>query len=180
MIEPDLLLLDEPLANLDRQLREQLRDEVRTIQQRSGVTTVMVTHDQDEALAMSDRIGVMNGGVLTQIGSPIDVYRRPRTAFVARFLGAANLIPGEHVGRPGRTVMVRPEHCRLNPPAGVRSWAGTISHISYIGTDILLGVDCDSDMSLQIRARAGPLFRPGEAVTVGVRDDDIWTIPDPD
>ena len=116
VIEPDLLLLDEPLANLDRQLREHLRDGLRTLQRDVGVTTVMVTHDQDEALAVSDEIGVMAGGTLAQVGSPVDVYRRPRTPFVARFLGAANLVPGDLLGRPGpnghapaRTVRARPD-----------------------------------------------------------------------
>jgi ABC-type Fe3+/spermidine/putrescine transport system ATPase subunit len=95
---PDLLLLDEPLANLDRHLRDQLRSELRRLQRETGVTAVLVTHDQEEALAVSDLVGVMAGGRLLQLGTPADVYHRPRTPFVARFLGAANLLPAAALG----------------------------------------------------------------------------------
>lgn len=92
VVEPTLLLLDEPLSNLDAKLRETMRTEIRQIQQRTGATTLFVTHDQDEALDMADRIAVMNGGLIEQFGSPRDIYERPRTRFVANFIGRANLI----------------------------------------------------------------------------------------
>ena len=95
VIEPDVVLLDEPLANLDRHLRDQLRVELRTLQRETGVTTILVTHDQEEALSISDRIGVIQAGRVLQLGSPVEVYAHPRTPFVARFLGAANLLPGK-------------------------------------------------------------------------------------
>ncbi|KIS25954.1 spermidine/putrescine ABC transporter ATP-binding protein [Arthrobacter sp. SPG23] len=92
VVEPTLLLLDEPLSNLDAKLRETMRTEIRSIQQRTRATTLFVTHDQDEALDMADRIAVMNGGLIEQFGSPTDVYERPRTHFVANFIGQANFL----------------------------------------------------------------------------------------
>lgn len=91
---PGLLLLDEPLSALDAQVRIRLREEIRDVQKRLGVTTFMVTHDQEEALSMADRIVVMNHGVIEQIGSPEEIYRAPRTPFVADFIGRINLLPG--------------------------------------------------------------------------------------
>ncbi|MDX1485855.1 MAG: ABC transporter ATP-binding protein [Alphaproteobacteria bacterium] len=93
--EPQLLLLDEPLSNLDAQLREQMRGELKRLQQEWGVTTVYVTHDQSEALAISDRIAVMNEGVIMQVGTPREIYNRPTSEFVAHFIGKTNLIYGE-------------------------------------------------------------------------------------
>jgi len=94
VIEPDLLLLDEPLSNLDARLRENMRREIRRIQQTLDITTIFVTHDQEEAMSISDRIGVMSGGVIEQIGSPREIYDRPQSEFVAEFIGKANFIPG--------------------------------------------------------------------------------------
>lgn len=104
VVEPTLLLLDEPLSNLDAKLRETMRTEIRQIQQRTAATTLFVTHDQDEALDMADRIAVMNGGLIEQFGSPTEVYERPRTKFVAHFIGRANLmsvVVGEKVSSSG-------------------------------------------------------------------------------
>jgi putative spermidine/putrescine transport system ATP-binding protein len=101
VVEPTLLLLDEPLSNLDAKLRETMRTEIRAIQQRTKATTLFVTHDQDEALDMADRIAIMNGGLIEQFGSPTEVYERPRTRFVAHFVGRANLLEasvGEQLG----------------------------------------------------------------------------------
>src|SRR5215204_2613499 len=91
---PGLLLLDEPLSALDARVRVRLRDEIRALQQRLGVTTVMVTHDQEEALTMADRIVVMNQGAIEQVGTPQEIYRRPTTAFVADFVGSMNFLSG--------------------------------------------------------------------------------------
>ena len=98
---PGLLLLDEPLSALDAKVRERLRHEVRELQRRLGVTTIMVTHDQEEALTMADRIVVMNQGVIEQVGTPLEIYRRPATAFVADFIGTMNFMPG-YMDGPGR------------------------------------------------------------------------------
>src|SRR5437773_4996042 len=94
VIEPQVLLLDEPLSNLDAKLREQLRVELRILQRRLGMTFVYVTHDQDEALSLSDWIAVMNAGKVEQAGTPWEIYYHPRTAFLADFVGAVNLVPG--------------------------------------------------------------------------------------
>jgi putative spermidine/putrescine transport system ATP-binding protein len=137
-VQPSVLLLDEPLSALDAKVRVQLRAEIRRLQTEMGVTTIFVTHDQEEALAISDRVGVMSHGRLEQIDVPAAVYDRPSTGFVARFVGRMNEIPGtvvEHGAvrvngtvltglrtpsdvRPGDAVLVmaRPEHVRLQPP----------------------------------------------------------------
>lgn len=107
VITPAVLLLDEPLSNLDAKLRDETRTQIRQIQQRAGTTSVYVTHDQAEAMAMSDRIAVMSAGVLHQLGAPRDVYRRPATAFVARFIGRSNVLPGTVAGVDGDILTVR-------------------------------------------------------------------------
>jgi ABC-type Fe3+/spermidine/putrescine transport system ATPase subunit len=94
VIEPEVLLFDEPLSNLDAQLRIQMRVEIRQLQQSLGLTTIYVTHDQEEALAISDRIAILRSGRVEQIGSPEEIYQRPQTAFVAEFLGGTNMLPG--------------------------------------------------------------------------------------
>jgi putative spermidine/putrescine transport system ATP-binding protein len=104
---PDALLLDEPLAALDRKLREQLQIEIKEIQRRVGISVLLVTHDQDEAMMMSDRIAVMTEGEIVQIGSPSDVYLHPVTPFVAGFLGETNLLPGTCRGVDGNDVVVQ-------------------------------------------------------------------------
>lgn len=106
VIEPDVLLLDEPLSALDANLREDMRVELKRIQHQIGVTTVFVTHDQSEALAMSDRIVVMSGGRIEQVGTPEGVYNRPQTEFVANFLGASNILSGVCRGRDAQTATV--------------------------------------------------------------------------
>jgi putative spermidine/putrescine transport system ATP-binding protein len=103
VVEPTLLLLDEPLSNLDAKLRETMRTEIRSIQQRTRATTLFVTHDQDEALDMADRIAVMNGGLIEQFGSPTEVYERPRTHFVANFIGQANFLTARVGYETGRS-----------------------------------------------------------------------------
>jgi putative spermidine/putrescine transport system ATP-binding protein len=135
-IEPKVLLLDEPLSALDAKVRRQLREEIRRIQIMVGITTVFVTHDQEEALAMGDRIGVMSAGRLEQIAPPAELYDRPRTRFVAEFVGLTNRVPGvasgDHVTLLGTPVpllpgsvtsgpvmaLVRPENIRLTPGSG--------------------------------------------------------------
>lgn len=96
--DPSILLLDEPLGALDKSLRESMQFELRAIQKKLGITAILVTHDQEEALTMSDRIAVMSAGRVIQVGTPIEVYERPQTQFVSEFLGTANILPGEVVG----------------------------------------------------------------------------------
>lgn len=108
---PDVLLLDEPFGALDAKIRKRIRRDLRRIQRELGTTTVFVTHDQEEAFAVGDQVSVMNNGVIEQKGSPMDLYERPRTDFVSRFVGNANMI--ELPGKEGRTVMIRPEDISL-------------------------------------------------------------------
>jgi len=116
-VQPDCLLLDEPLSNLDAKLRHEMRSEIRRICKTAGFTTIYVTHDQKEALSVADRIAVMNSGRLAQVGTPGELYHRPRTSFVASFIGQTNLLPGRVVGRNGETVNVE-------TPAGLITAAG--------------------------------------------------------
>jgi len=161
VIRPAVLLLDEPLSNLDAKLRHEMRLEIVEIQQRLGITTVFVTHDQDEALAIADRVAVMNAGVIEQIDTPAGIYHRPQTEFVARFIGEGNFMPGrvaevdgeravveaEGAGRlvalrdraaPVGTrvlAMVRPERVRVvrAPDGGDNSLPATVRALSFLG-----------------------------------------------
>jgi ABC-type Fe3+/spermidine/putrescine transport system ATPase subunit len=182
VIEPDVLLLDEPLANLDRRLREGLRAELRQLQRDTGVATVLVTHDQEEALMLSDLVGVMANGRLLQVGPPAEVYQRPRTPFVARFLGDANLLDGALVGgRAGELTLVRPEACALGPAAErcPWSWLGRVAAVSFLGAGVLVDVACDGGPPLRVRA-LGAGACVGDRVRVGVPAGAPWPIPDPD
>jgi iron(III) transport system ATP-binding protein len=107
VIEPMVLLFDEPLSNLDAKLRVHMRDELRSLQKRLGITSLYVTHDQSEAMAISDRVVIMKDGDLMQIGSPKDIYEYPANKFVANFIGTANFIPGTYEGTDGEKAVVR-------------------------------------------------------------------------
>jgi putative spermidine/putrescine transport system ATP-binding protein len=140
---PKLLLLDEPLGALDLKLREQMQIELKAIQKDVGITFVFVTHDQDEALTLSDRLAVFNGGRVEQVGSPAEVYENPQTAFVAGFVGTSNLISGEEAkaiaGADG-TFTVRPEKIHLADPGEQPSPAqcsatGTVREVVYLGVN---------------------------------------------
>lgn len=148
---PRVLLLDEPLGALDLKLREQMQVELKAIQRQVGITFVFVTHDQEEALTMSDRIAVFSGGRIEQIGTPADVYERPATPFVAGFVGTSNLLAGDAarqvVGREG-TWSVRPEKIRIEREeaggaAGGHGTAGTVREVVYVGSATRFVVDLD-------------------------------------
>lgn len=127
VIEPHILLLDEPMSNLDAKLREDMQLELRSIQQELGITTILVTHDQNEAMALSDRIAVMHGGKIVQIGAPYDVYERPANSFVSSFLGKSNLFPDA----AGTGISVRPEKVRLCAPSQGRMQGTLVSRIFF-------------------------------------------------
>jgi putative spermidine/putrescine transport system ATP-binding protein len=142
VFQPGLLLLDEPLAALDKQLRDSMQVELKRIQAEIGVTTIAVTHDQTEALTMSDRIAILREGRIEQVGAPREVYDRPTSGFVARFLGEANLIGTDQAAAfgmieragasAGGTAVVRPEHCSLaRPEAG--GAPAIVENVSYQG-----------------------------------------------
>jgi ABC-type Fe3+/spermidine/putrescine transport system ATPase subunit len=159
VLEPDVLLLDEPLSALDPNLRKQVRAELKAIQRRVGITFLFVTHDQEEALSLSDRLGVMNKGRLEQLGTPEEIYLRPSTRFVASFLGAVNWI-GE--------VGVRPEAMRIEraPSSnGHRSRPATIVHSTFLGNCVHVDTRLsDGEPAVVEISRLGESFAPGERV----------------
>ena len=148
-----MLLLDEPLGALDLKLRQQMQLELKTIQQRVGITFIYVTHDQEEALTMSDRVAVFNLGRIEQIGSPAEVYEHPQTPFVAGFVGVSNLVSGEMARRitgSEETFSIRPEKIRLaeaDTPAPEEMYAvdGRILDVVYLGLYTRYLVELDSD-----------------------------------
>ena len=132
--QPEVLLLDEPLGALDLKLRQEMQLELKRIQSEVGITFVYVTHDQEEALTMSDRVAVMASGRIEQVGSPIELYERPATEFVAGFIGISNVLE-----RGGRREVVRPEKIRIlldgeTPPEGAHVEAGAVVQVVYVGT----------------------------------------------
>ncbi len=133
--EPQVLLLDEPLGALDLKLREQMQSELKTLQRQLGITFIFVTHDQHEALSMSDRIGIFNKGKLEQVATPQALYDAPSTRFVAEFVGAANLLEGEDAMRLCGVplAMIRPERIHLSASQGARTH-GTAQEVQYFGT----------------------------------------------
>ena len=185
VIEPDVLLLDEPLSNLDAKLRVEMRGEIRALQRTLGITVIYVTHDQEEALAMSDRVAVMRSGRLEQVADPRAVYQQPATAFVASFVGATNLLTGAVVRRDGAiadvlvgattirarlaaqpsldrlTLSLRPEALRLighgeSPPPGWRTLSGTLDEVEYLGAITRFSVRLPDGMPLKVMALAAP------------------------
>jgi putative spermidine/putrescine transport system ATP-binding protein len=147
--EPRVLLLDEPLGALDLKLREQMQVELKAIQGQVGITFIYVTHDQDEALTMSDRIAVFNEGGIEQIGAPTEIYERPHNEFVAGFVGVSNLLE-----RDGRRITVRPEKIFFvengKEPKGLHVEEGTITDVSYAGMITRYLVDLEAGGQLQI------------------------------
>ena len=149
---PALLLLDEPLSALDARVRQSLRHEIRELQRRLGVTTIMVTHDQEEALAMADRIVVMNHGVVEQVGSPVEVYTRPRSPFVARFVGQMNFIPATACERAGWARV--PGGAEIRHLSGEPVAAGVPLSLAIRPEEILIGPAArDSENRLVTRIR---------------------------
>jgi putative spermidine/putrescine transport system ATP-binding protein len=190
-IRPDVLLLDEPLSNLDAKLRQEVRVEIRELQRQLGLTTVMVTHDQEEALTMADRLVVMNEGAVRQVGTQRDLYERPADRFVAGFVGRSTFLEGtiEAPGRfrtdggldlvcapgpSGRAVLaLRPERLEVAPAplAGLdNSVPGTVEFVSYLGAviDIHVRLSLADRLVVQIANREGG-FAPavGQSVHVG-------------
>ena len=207
VLEPRILLFDEPLSNLDLKLRLAMRKELRELQRRLGKTAVYVTHDQSEALALSDRIVVMSKGRIEQIGAPREIYERPANAFVADFVGSSNLLAAAVIAtEPGATVvrtdrglrlraercsaaagdrviaMVRPEHIRLlaaPQTAGDNRFAARIRQATYLGQDLHVSLDVDGKHELTAVTQAGAARRlaAGDEVAVAVDAADIFLLP---
>jgi putative spermidine/putrescine transport system ATP-binding protein len=155
--QPSVLLLDEPLGALDLKLRQQMQIELKAIQQRVGLTFVYVTHDQEEALTMSDRLAVFNHGRIEQLGTPAEVYEQPRSAFVAGFVGVSNTLDGEVAERitgSSAAVTVRPEKIRIlgedeSPRPGECSASGHVREVVYLGSVTRYEVELDGGGTLQ-------------------------------
>jgi putative spermidine/putrescine transport system ATP-binding protein len=162
--EPEVLLLDEPLGALDLKLRQEMQIELKQIQKEVGITFVYVTHDQEEALTMSDRLAVMSNGQIEQIGSPVEVYERPATEFVAGFIGISNVLL-----RDGVRFVVRPEKIRILmegevAEAGMTVEPGTIEEIIYVGMSTRFVVHLDGGEQLvAVRQNMDP---PGTAANL--------------
>ncbi|MFI5953638.1 ABC transporter ATP-binding protein [Cryptosporangium sp. NPDC051539] len=175
---PSLLLLDEPLAALDKQLREAMQLELKRIQRETGTTTVAVTHDQVEALSMSDLVAILQDGRIVQVGSPEDVYRRPATRFVAQFLGEANLLPvvdgrtalfGVPAEGTGSTTVLRPEDLELTAADQPGAVEARVTDVVYQGSRLRLTVRA-GDTALVVSAVPGELaVRPEVGDVIGVR-----------
>jgi ABC-type Fe3+/spermidine/putrescine transport system ATPase subunit len=189
---PDILLFDEPLSNLDAKLREKVRIEIRELQTRLGITSIYVTHDQDEALVMSDRIVVMNKGRIEQIGEPGAIYRRPKTAFVADFLGLANILDGaiEAEGLAATPVghlriadaadleagpvkiCWRPEDMKLGAAGLENRISGTARHVIFRGNVTELRLEVNGHI-LRVQIDSDQRIREGDTLTFGLAADRI-------
>ncbi len=185
-VRPQVLLLDEPLSALDAKVRVQLRDEIRRIQTEVGITTLFVTHDQEEALVVADRIGVMEAGRLVQVGPPRDIYSRPATPFVADFIGTTNALAGhasdgvaEVLGQrvpllPGSpsgavTVLVRPESIRLKP---VDDGHATVVNAGFMGatTRVTVALSDGTLVRVQLAGERAAELHPGRRVMLELAD----------
>jgi iron(III) transport system ATP-binding protein len=199
VMQPKVLLFDEPLSNLDAKLRKRMREEIRLLQQRLGITAIYVTHDQAEALAISDRIVVMDRGRVSQIGSPLELYKAPGNRFVAEFIGEANFLSaqvetmedgwaGIRIG-PQRlrvrsqpllagpvTVLARPEAIRIRTEGD--GLAGTIQKVSYLGSsaDYTVGTDLGPILITDYAMGSGVLS-PGTAVRLEFLAHGVYPLP---
>ncbi|MDO3431613.1 ABC transporter ATP-binding protein [Rhizobium sp. CBN3] len=198
VLEPQVLLLDEPLSNLDARLRRKVRTDIRQLQQRLGFTAVYVTHDQDEALAVSDRIIVMKDGEIAQSGAPRDLYEAPASAFIADFMGEANVIPCEVVGIDGGDAEIRIGSFRHRVPAGAatpgaaslavrpgaialsegrgQGLAGRILHSAYLGDHVEYEVETDVGTLFIVDHAVDRILPVASDTTLGFRSRGIALI----
>jgi len=177
--QPQVLLLDEPLGALDLKLREQMQSELKALQRRLGITFLFITHDQHEALSMSDRIGVFNAGRLEQVGTPQQVYDTPATHFVAQFVGAANVLAGDAARQlTGHAqAMLRPERITLGAAPGARA-SGTVAEVQYFGAFTRVRIAA-AGTTLQADLAAGPGQRapePGQDVHLHWNDGAVHAL----
>jgi len=193
VVEPEILLLDEPLSNLDAKLRDRMRVELKELQRRTGITFIYVTHDQSEALALSDRIVLLSNGILQQVGTPREIYEQPANLFVADFMGTINMLPGQVIGttngmarvaiangstlmatpRAGAvsdntdvTLVIRPEAIRMTdvPPAGAENvLAGVVTEVTFLGGLMEYQVDVGG-VRMRIQSDWAQVFPQGSSI----------------
>lgn len=193
--EPRVLLLDEPLSALDAKVRVELRGQIRGLQRRLGITTLFVTHDQEEALSMADRVCVMQRGHIEQIATPDEMYRTPATSFVAEFVGTMNRIPARldgddvvvfgrrarirkperHTGGTAVDVLARPEELTISAAAGA---SGVVTTKTFLGAITRVGVLLDGDTAVQVDlgSEAATRFEMGAAVDVGLAGEEVMVV----
>lgn len=194
---PEVLLLDEPLSALDLKLRKEMQSELKRLQHETGITFVFVTHDQEEALTMSDRVGVMSAGKLLQVGTPREIYNNPVSRFVADFIGETNFLPGvarggvvrlasgeavaERVANGPVTVAVRPEQVRI-AAAGTRGIPALVARCVYFGTDTHVHMTLEGGVEVVARVQSPPSgdagFAPGAKVVVLFAPDSVQVLDD--
>ena len=203
VVRPRILLLDEPLSNLDANLRVQMRNDIRKLQHKLGLTTIFVTHDQEEANTISDRMAVLDKGVIQQIGSPMDLYDSPVNQFVAHFLGTTNLIEGKVSAKDGNVVLLtdsgvtipidttaetgkgavvfRPQSIYLNSKTNIANaveLTGTVESKEFLGSTIRYSIIVGSDTILveEDHQRGKPVFSENETVRLFIPEDQILFI----
>jgi putative spermidine/putrescine transport system ATP-binding protein len=181
VFRPRVLLMDEPLGALDKRLREQLQLEIKRLHRELGITFVFVTHDQDEALTMSDRIALLRDGRIVQVGTPEDLYDRPGSRYVAEFLGESNLLPASE---DSEVFLVRPQNVHLSPPgadlpAGHQAHDGKVAEVIYLGSGLRVEVDLRAGGRLIARTgtRLDPVPRPDDEVVAHWSPQDCVIVP---
>lgn len=193
-IEPEVLLLDEPLSALDAKVRVQLRDEIRRIQLSSGIATLIVTHDQEEAITMADRVGVMRAGRIEQIGTPGDLYQHPQTPFISQFVGIANRIPGAisdgqisllgsqlkivnagdaAAGEPVGIALVRPEEIQADRDDSSEIKVFDKQLRGLFTSVVVEGPGLNGPLRIDMSSRSAALLEPGMGVALRIMRDDI-------
>lgn len=182
VLRPRVLLLDEPLGALDRQLREEMQVELKKIQRDAGITFVFVTHDQEEAMRMSDRIVVFNSGRIEQVGTPEQVYEEPRTNFVAGFLGTANIFSVDVARKflgAATTVSIRPERIRLQAPEtkidkSETSVKATVQEAAFVGANTIYILETDFGVKLTVRKTNTELLGQDNSFVAGDQVMAVW------
>lgn len=193
---PKVLLLDEPLSSLDVHLRDEMRDLILRVQRQTATTTLLVTHDQQEAVLLADRIALMHDGKIQQVGPPADFYRIPQTAWVARFFGGVNFFPAQVDGTTATTALgtfalatapavqgaalltVRPEQIRLGATDGANTVTGRVSEVIYGGTTTRYRVDCGGHQVAVLRAADLPgTVNVGDTVALTFPPEHLWALP---
>jgi len=203
-VDPKVLLLDEPLSALDKKLREEMQVELRQLQQRVGITTMFVTHDQEEALALADKIVVMDRGNICQIGTPSEIYNRPVNHFVANFIGKSNIFEASICGREGDALIcdlpgagrmaihtggrstdgsgkvqffVRPERLVLTQSeASGEKLSGAVRHVVYLGAHQNVHVALDTGQTIEAQLLQGDTWKPGDRVAVSWAPEDTMML----
>lgn len=186
VLEPKILLMDEPLSNLDAKLRVSMREEIKRLQKELKITTIYVTHDQEEALAISDRIAVFNVGRIEQIGSPLEIYRNPKTEFVAQFIGDINKLSGrmkQEIHKKGEwpsqaSLYVRPQDIRVNRECQVHkeescTFSMTVKAFEYQGAYSKLKLQAEDNELTSMLFSDYQDFKVGESVYVGITPGDV-------